>query len=60
MLLPLPLFAAAANPYDLMIRNGHVIDGTGSAWYAVNIAIRGGKIASPAKVAPSRRLTKPS
>ena len=46
LLLPLLLFAAAANPYDLVIRNGHVIDGTGSPWYAADVAIRGGKIAA--------------
>lgn len=47
ILLPLLLFAAAAAaPYDLVIRNGHVIDGTGSPWYAADIGIRGGKIAA--------------
>ena len=40
LLLPLLLFAAAAAPYDLVIRNGHVIDGTGSPWYAADIGIR--------------------
>src|ERR1035438_6895371 len=29
-LLPILLFAAAANPYDIVIRNGRIIDGTGS------------------------------
>jgi len=40
---------AAANPadppFDLIIRNGHIIDGTGSPWYAADIAIRDGRIA---------------
>ncbi|MGH7594611.1 MAG: N-acyl-D-amino-acid deacylase family protein [Gemmatimonadales bacterium] len=31
-------------PYDLVIENGHVIDGTGSPWYAADIGIRGGRI----------------
>ena len=50
-ILPL-LFAASAfaqprpQPYDLIIRNGHIIDGTGSPWYAADIAIRDGKIAA--------------
>ena len=30
--------AAEAN-YDLVIRNGHVIDGTGSPWYAADVAV---------------------
>ena len=37
---------AAAQPYDLVIYNGHVIDGTGSPWYAADVAIRSGKIAA--------------
>ena len=43
LLLPLGLFA---QNYDLIIRNGHIIDGTGSPWYAANIAIRDGHIAA--------------
>ena len=38
--------AAAAQPFDLVIRNGHLIDGTGSPWYAADLGIRGGKIAA--------------
>ena len=46
MILPLLLLAAAAaQPYALVIRNGHVIDGTGSPWYAADVGIRSGKIA---------------
>jgi N-acyl-D-amino-acid deacylase len=37
---------AAAPSYDLIIRNGHVIDGTGSPWYAADVAIRNGRIAA--------------
>lgn len=32
--------------YDLIIRNGHIIDGTGSPWYRGDIGIRGGRIAA--------------
>ena len=45
-LLPILLFAAAANPYDIVIRNGRIIDGTGSPWYAGDLGIRAGKIAA--------------
>ena len=31
--------------FDVVIRNGHIIDGTGSPWYAGDIAIRDGRIA---------------
>ncbi len=34
----------ASLAYDLVISNGHIIDGTGSPWYAGDVAIRGGKI----------------
>jgi N-acyl-D-aspartate/D-glutamate deacylase len=45
------VFVAAAAwgqsaPYDVVIRNGHVIDGTGSPWYAGDIGIRDGRIAA--------------
>jgi N-acyl-D-amino-acid deacylase len=32
--------------YDLLIRNGRIIDGTGSPWYAGDVAIRDGRIAA--------------
>ena len=32
-------------PFDLMLRNGRVVDGTGSPWYRADVAIRGGMIA---------------
>jgi dihydroorotase/N-acyl-D-amino-acid deacylase len=44
-LLPILLLAAAAAPYDVVIRNGHIVDGTGSPWYAGDIGVRGGRIA---------------
>jgi dihydroorotase/N-acyl-D-amino-acid deacylase len=37
---------ARAQPYDVVIRNGHIIDGTGSPWYGGDIGVRGGKIAA--------------
>ena len=32
--------------YDLLIRNGRIIDGTGSPWYAGDVGIRDGRIAA--------------
>ena len=37
---------ADSAPFDVVISNGHIIDGTGSPWYAADIGIRGGKIAA--------------
>jgi N-acyl-D-aspartate/D-glutamate deacylase len=36
--------APQASPFDLVIVNGHIIDGTGSPWYSGDIGIREGKI----------------
>ncbi|MFI5246385.1 MAG: amidohydrolase family protein, partial [Gemmatimonadales bacterium] len=35
-----------STPFDIVIANGHVIDGTGSPWYAADVGIRGGRIAA--------------
>ena len=35
--------------YDLILRNGHVLDGTGSPWYKVDVAIVGERIAAMAR-----------
>src|ERR1700722_8475494 len=40
-----PVFAEEA-PFDLIIANGHVIDGTGSPWYAADVGVRDGRIAA--------------
>jgi N-acyl-D-amino-acid deacylase len=51
VLAPL-LFANAASAqtpsqrFDVVIANGHVIDGTGSPWYAADVGIRNGRIAA--------------
>src|SRR6516162_3414086 len=47
LLLALPLGGHAAETnYDLVIRNGHVIDGSGSPWYAADVAVKDGRIAA--------------
>jgi dihydroorotase/N-acyl-D-amino-acid deacylase len=38
--------AAQDDVYDVVIRNGRIIDGTGSPWYAADLGIRGGRIAA--------------
>jgi N-acyl-D-amino-acid deacylase len=37
---------ARGESYDIVIRNGHIIDGTGSPWYSGDVGIRGGRIAA--------------
>jgi len=36
--------ATADAPYDLLITNGRVIDGTGAAWFLGDVAVRGDRI----------------
>ena len=54
-----PAASDAAAPFDVVIANGHIIDGTGSPWYAADVGIRGGKIAAIGNLsaaAATRRL----
>jgi N-acyl-D-amino-acid deacylase len=37
---------SAAPSFNIVIRNGHIIDGTGSPWYSDDIGIRDGRIAA--------------
>jgi N-acyl-D-amino-acid deacylase len=41
--------------FDLVITNGHIIDGTGSPWYSGDVGIRDGRIAAIGNLAPARR-----
>jgi N-acyl-D-amino-acid deacylase len=54
---PLRAQTADAQPFDLVIRNGHIIDGTGSPWYSGDIGIRDGRISSIGNLAnaPTKR-----
>ena len=49
-LLILVIFAVdqglAQTPYDLVIRNGRVLDGSGNPWFRADVAIRGDRIAA--------------
>ncbi len=37
---------AASHTYDVLIRNGRVVDGTGAPWFRGDVAIRGDRIAA--------------
>lgn len=37
---------APAEHFDVLIRHGHIVDGTGSPWYAADVGIRNGRIAA--------------
>src|ERR1700720_1469246 len=39
--------------YDLVIRNGKIVDGTGSPWFHGDLAVKGAKIAAIGKIGPA-------
>ena len=48
---------AQGAPYDVVILHGHIIDGTGSPWYAADLGIRDGRVAAIGNLAaaPAKR-----
>ena len=57
LIAPTCLTSQTAPAFDLVITNGHIIDGTGSPWYSGDLGIRDGKIAAIGNlsVAPRKR-----
>jgi len=41
---------AQAPRYDLILRNGHIVDGTGNPWFAGDVAVTNGRIAAIGKM----------
>jgi dihydroorotase/N-acyl-D-amino-acid deacylase len=46
---------AASQPFEIVITNGHIIDGTGSPWYSGDIGIRSGKIVAIGNLEDAQR-----
>ena len=46
---------SATSTFDLVITNGHIIDGTGSPWYSGDVGIRDGRIAAIGNLAAASR-----
>lgn len=46
---------AAGQPFDTVITNGHIVDGTGSPWYSGDIGIRDGRIAAIGNLSAAAR-----
>jgi len=45
----------AADSFDVVITNGHIVDGTGSPWYSGDIGIRDGRIAAIGNLSEAAR-----
>ena len=58
LLSPLILHRAAAQSgaYDIVITNGHIIDGTGSPWFSGDVGIRAGKIGAIGNLSAASRM----
>jgi N-acyl-D-amino-acid deacylase len=52
---PLLWAAPPAPSFDIVITNGHIIDGTGSPWYSGDLGIRDGKIAAIGNLSAASR-----
>ncbi len=50
VLLATSILHAQPQPFDIVITGGHILDGTGSPWYASDIGIRSGHIAAIGKL----------
>ena len=47
--------STSRSAFDLVITNGHIIDGTGSPWYSGDVGIRDGKIAAIGNLSQAAR-----
>lgn len=46
-----PHLGAQGARYDVIIRNGHIVDGTGNPWFAADVAVQNGRIAAIGRLA---------
>src|SRR6478752_6754444 len=51
-LLPAAPAPAADPPYDLLVRNGRIIDGTGNPWFFGDVAVHGDRVVAVGRVPP--------
>ena len=49
-----PPLAAQTEAYDIIIRNGRIVDGSGNPWFYGDVAIRGDRIVKVGRVGPAQ------
>ncbi len=45
---------AAADSFDLLVRNGRIVDGTGAPWYTADVGVAAGKIVKIGRLADAK------
>jgi N-acyl-D-aspartate/D-glutamate deacylase len=55
VLIGLAQTSSSGSAFDLVITNGHIMDGTGSPWYSGDVGIRDGKIAAVGNLGAAAR-----
>lgn len=53
-LMFVPVTLLAQEPYDVVIRNGRVVDGSGNPWYRADVAITGDRIVAVGDLSEAR------
>jgi N-acyl-D-amino-acid deacylase len=54
LVAPVILKSQSPASFDVLIKNGHILDGTGSPWYAADVGIRGDRIVAIGKLGDAR------
>lgn len=49
-----PVASAQEEGFDLLLRNGRIVDGTGAPWYRADVGIRDGRIVAIGRLAAAR------
>ena len=49
--------AQLSPPFDLLIRNGRVLDGTGNPWFPADVAVKDGRIAAVGRLTDAQAAT---
>jgi N-acyl-D-aspartate/D-glutamate deacylase len=53
-LVPVGYAQSPPAPFDVVVANGHIIDGTGCPWYLADVGIRAGRIAAIGNLAQAK------